>query len=200
MCGAAVSAQDHNCRVCGENLTDVDQSEGPSVDGISVKEVRTFVGKGADYYLARWQRVHGGGKRGAGFNWAAFLFSGLWLPFRKMYRATFIFFGFILGESIAEEILFVVILGQPEVPVTVDRLGSIIISLICGTYGNKWYLSRIRSEIIELKSQGMPEDAYLQSLSRRGGTNLAAAIGLVTILMSAMIAVFLALDFVIGGE
>jgi len=50
-------------------------------------EIAAFVGKKAGYYLEKWRPVlDGTGNAGnvTGFNWAACLLSGLWLPYRKM--------------------------------------------------------------------------------------------------------------------
>ena len=78
------------------------------------------------------------------------------------------------------------------------RLSGLIFAMVCGAFGNQWYLSRIRREITNLKSQGMPEEAYLLSLSRRGGTNLAASLGFFALFMAVMFAVFMALEMASG--
>jgi hypothetical protein len=86
---------------------------------LNAQEVAAFVGEKAGYYLQKWRPVlDGTGNAGnaTGFNWAAFFLSGLWLPYRKMYRATAIFFGVILLETLFEEIIYVGILGKPEAP------------------------------------------------------------------------------------
>jgi hypothetical protein len=88
------------------------------------------------------------------------------------------FCGVILFESILEEIVFVGILGKPEPPMVLDRGVGLVASIICGAFGNRWYLSHARRAIAEVRSEGLPEDAYLQALARRGGTNLAASLGM----------------------
>ncbi len=53
-------------------------------------DVRLLVGSRAEFYLAHWQSALNGVEESFGRNWAAFFFSGLWFPYRKMYKATFI--------------------------------------------------------------------------------------------------------------
>jgi hypothetical protein len=65
----------------GESMTSDDPSEA---------ETRAAIGPKADLYLRKWQAIPGGG-----FNWAAFLLSGLWMSYRKMYRAAAILSGIV---------------------------------------------------------------------------------------------------------
>ncbi len=132
------------------------------------QEIRAIVGSKADYYLKKWRPVLEGKSHGAGFNWAAFFFSGLWLPYRKMYIATLIFFGVILFETILEENFFMGFLGMPEASAALGSLVGLVVAIICGIYGNRWYLSHARKVISHVRSQGLQEDAYLKALSRRG--------------------------------
>lgn len=197
MCGATVAAADRKCGVCGENLTDTQTPGGESGDALTEKEIRVFVGRHADYYLTRWHRALAGVRKGAGFNWAAFLLAGLWFPYRKMYVAAAIFYGIILAESIVEEVGFMVILGEAPEGLGIEWWDGLITAFVCGVYGNRWYLTRCRKVVADLKSQGMPEGAYLQSLSRRGGTNIAASLGFFVLFMVVLFAVFFAWEMMI---
>jgi Protein of unknown function (DUF2628) len=141
------------------------------------QEIRAFVGPRADTYLAKWKPLLNGVGTGSSFNWAAFFLSGLWLSYRKMYLAATIFFGFLLLEIIAEHALFVWILGKPEPPKSLDRIVGIAIAITCGSLGNTWYLSHTRKAVTAVRSQGLSEEAHLQALAKRGGTNIAAAVG-----------------------
>jgi hypothetical protein len=63
-------------------LHEVESNFGLDATNLTEAEIRAFVGKKADYYLASWSSVlHHGGRR-TKFNWAAFFFSGLWIPYR----------------------------------------------------------------------------------------------------------------------
>src|SRR5262245_28088630 len=50
---------------------------------LEMERLRAFVGSKGNYYLNRWMTVLRGWDD-AGFNWAAFFWSGLWLGYRKM--------------------------------------------------------------------------------------------------------------------
>jgi hypothetical protein len=176
MCGGLITATDRKCPVCGETLTDSREPDGVSDDGISVQEIRTFVGPRADYYVDVRARLRRGESRFARFNWAAFFLSGLWLAYRKMYVATFVFWAIIFVESIVGEVVFVGRLRQPEIPRVVNLLSAFGIAIVCGACGNNWYLARIRREINDLKLRRIPEQAYLLNLSSRGGTCISAAL------------------------
>jgi hypothetical protein len=64
------------------------------------EELTAFVGTKADYYLPRWRASQ---QRLGGFNFAAFFVSGFWLPYRKMYRTTLLFYGLVLAVCIVED-------------------------------------------------------------------------------------------------
>jgi len=166
---------------------------------LSQQEVEAFVGRKAGYYLKKWPLDRELAGTSTGFNWAAMFLSGMWLPYRKMYLATILFFGFILIESILEEVVFVGILGKPEPPTGLDRVVGLIASIICGVFGNRWYLSHTRRAVAEVRSQGLPEDAYLQALSRRGGTNLAASLGFFVAFLIAAFAAMFVLELLFAG-
>jgi Protein of unknown function (DUF2628) len=148
------------------------------------QEVAAFVGTKADYYRQKWQpALNGTGNAGnaTGFNWAAFFLSGLWLTYRKMYRAASIFFGIILVETLLEDVVYIGILGKSEAPGALGRFVGLIAAMICGGFGNAWYLSHTQKAIPAVRSQGFTGDAYLQALAKRGGTNIAASLGFLII-------------------
>ena len=67
---------------------------------ITEQELRAFFGSRWRRYLDRWGSWTQG--RSAGFNWVAFFFAGLWLPYRKMYRVALVFYAIMLLESVLE--------------------------------------------------------------------------------------------------
>jgi hypothetical protein len=161
---------------------------------LTEQELRTFVGPRADYYLSKWA----GDRRGMGFNWAAFLLSGLWLPYRKMYLATFILYAIILVESVLEDVVFVGILGQADTPAALPRIVALAVAITCGTLGNRWYYAHACSKIRGLREQGMPDETYLDSLGERGGTSVPAALGMFFLFLILMIAAVLTMEFALG--
>src|SRR5215207_976016 len=151
------------------------------------EEVRAFVGPRADYYLKKWWLdLDSSIGSGTGFNWAAFFLSGLWLPYRKMYRATLIFLGVFLLETLFEEIVYVGFLGRPEAPGALGRFVGLVAGIVCGGFGNAWYLSHAQKTIGKMRSQGLPEDAYFKALIKRGGTNITASLGFLLLFILAM--------------
>jgi hypothetical protein len=169
-----------------------------SGNNLTEQEIRAFVGSRADYYFGKWRAALEGSGKGTGFNWAAFFLSGLWLPYRKMYLATGILYGIILLESTLEEVVFVGILRKSESPPALDRVVGIAVAIICGAFGNRWYLSHTRKGVAQLRVQSLPEDSYLQALSKRGGTNIAASLGCFIIFLVAAFLIVYLLDLALG--
>lgn len=168
-------------------------SESDATQSPEEQHLRAFVGSKADYYLEKWTPLQAGRGHSTGFNWAAFLLSGLWLPYRKMYSVSTIFFAIILVESIAEEVLFVGILGKAETPAGLDSVVGLVAAIICGAYGNRWYLSHARKVISDVCAQGLEQNAVTGVLSKRGGTSLGSSLGFFFLFMVVMFAVYIVL-------
>jgi len=144
----------------------------------TVQEIRAFVGRGAEYYLNEWTPALQNRGQATGFNVAALLLSGLWLPYRKLYKVATIFFGIILAPSVLEEILPA---SQPAIQNAVAVFGWVVAVtawIVCGAFGNRWLLSRARRVIAEVRSCGLGEAEHLDMISKRGGTNTAASVGM----------------------
>jgi len=180
----------------GEPLPRIGES---ALIDLNHQEVEAFVGRKAGYYLKKWPLARGLTGRSTGFNWAAFFLSGLWLPYRKLYVVATIFYVSMLIESILEWVVFVGILGKDDSPASLSRVVGLVAAIICGALGNQWYLSHTRRAVAEVRSQGLPEDAYLQALSRRGGTSIAAALGFFTLFIVALFASLFLLDLLFAG-
>jgi hypothetical protein len=170
------------------------------MSNLNEQEIRAFVGRKAEFYLKKWQlALEGTGNAGnaTGFNWAASLLGGLWLPYRKMYRVAMIFYGIILLETVFEDIVYIGILGKPEAPGSIGRFVGTIVAIVCGGFANAWYLEHTQEAITELRSQGLPEYAYLQELAKRGGTNIAASLGFFIMFIVAMVVETLLTDLLL---
>lgn len=161
---------------------------------ITEPELRAAVGPRADFYLRKWQD-----KEGGGFNWAAFLLSGLWLPYRKMYRATGVLFALVVGETLFEEALFVYGLGMPEVPRWVERVVSLVVCVVCGRFGNRWYLQHVAAGVQQARSATSDEPSRLQYLVRRGGTSVLAAVAFFAAFVVVTVLALVGLEFLLGG-
>jgi hypothetical protein len=158
-------------------------------------ELCFFVGRKADYYMKKWAPRLEDPQAEVGMNWAAFLLTGLWLAYRKMYAFAFIFFGVAIVERFMEAVVFLGLLRLPAVPGGVNLIYSLASAIICGLFGNAWYLSHARRKIAEAHSQGLEGERLLFTLSQRGGTSLLAPIGL--IIVGSIMAFMFALCFAI---
>jgi hypothetical protein len=151
---------------------------------LTEQEARAFVGSNRGYYLGAWRPALTSQGGALGFNIAAFFFSGLWLGYRKMYKAAFILYGLFLTVTVLEAVLFAGILrGMPQREKVdwmrgLDLLVMLIVAIVVGIGGNRWYLTQARRALSEVRSKGLSEDAHLKALSSRGGTSLGVALGL----------------------
>jgi hypothetical protein len=151
------------------------------------------VGRKADYYLKKW-RLKRLGQRGiAGFNGAAFLFAGIWLPFRKMYRVSAVFYSIILIESIIEEVVFVDLLHQDAPPALLGYAVMLTPALICSIFGNVWYLNHAHKTVSEIKSLHLDADAESQMIKKRGGVNIWIALLIFAFYLGVNMGVFMLL-------
>ncbi|MEZ6120129.1 MAG: DUF2628 domain-containing protein [Pirellulaceae bacterium] len=103
----------------------------------------------------------------------------MWLAYRKMYKAAFIFFGVILVVSILVDVVCIGILGQKETPGEVSVVVGFIFALICADSGNRWYLTHAQKTIAEVRAQQLEGETHLQTLADRGGTHLIFTFGFV---------------------
>ena len=154
-----------------------------------------MVGKRADHYLKKWQATEHGG-----FNVAAFLLSGLWLPYRKMYRITAILYSAIIVESLLEELVFVWGLGWPETPRAVERGVSAAVCWLCGGFGNRWYLAHVKRVVADARAEIPDDTARLTMLAARGGTSVWGALGFFALFVVGMMVMFILLELIAGAR
>jgi len=121
--------------------------------------------KRRDYYLKRFESFD---DRGGGFipswNWAAFIFVGLWALYRKMYAVFFV----TLGISIVWEII------DPTEP-----LGSPLYDLIYlvlwfgfGIYGNALYHRHTTRKIAKARTTLLDAEKLLSYMQSKGGVHV----------------------------
>jgi hypothetical protein len=134
-------------------------------------EVRAVVGRRADFFLRKWEATERGG-----FNWAAFFLSGLWLPYRKMYRATIILYGLVLLESIAEELVFVGWFRWQGPPRAIEQGVAMAVCWVCGALGNGWYRSHMARAVATARLREPDEPQRLKLLASEGGTSVLLAL------------------------
>jgi hypothetical protein len=158
---------------------------------LSADEIQAFVGKNAPYYLRKWAYALETGRPVRRFNAAAFWLSGLWIPYRKMYRVLLIMFGVlavqIVGEAAA--VYFGLLSFDERAMGLWDRLVGLAISIAIGTRGNDWYLSHTRRTVARIRALGLPEAEYHAELTRQGGKSLLAALCLFVCFLAALFTV-----------
>ena len=98
------------------------------------------------------------------------------------------------AESIAEDLVFVDLLGNAETPPLFASLTGIVAAAICGAFGNRWYLSHARKVISSVRAQGLDEPATLAALSHRGGTSLVSVLLFAVLFFAGSIVAILLLD------
>ena len=151
-------------------------------DSTDEAHLRLLVGSKADYYLAQWHEILRGRSCHCGFNKAAFFLAALWLPYRKMYRVAFALWLVIALETVISNFVFVEVLGHDDAPSWYDRLITLLVALVCGNFGNRWYYWHCRRKLGSARERGCFEhEGLAEALQGQGGTSLLASIA-VTIL------------------
>jgi len=144
--------------------------------------LREYVGGGADYYLSRWKQLAKNGGMSVGFNVAAFLLSGPWLFYRKLYRPTIVLCGVTLLGSVVKDLAAIEVLSTPELRVLLSPLLALAVAFVVGKYGTYWYYRQALRAVARAKSKSSDEVAQIQCVRKRGGTSIVAVILGLTVL------------------
>ncbi len=80
-----------------------------------------------------------------------------------------------------------------------DRLVGLAFCVVCGMFGNAWYLAHAKRQIARTRALGLEESAYYAALARRGGTSFIAAIGIFLLYFALVFAAFVAFEFLDSG-
>ena len=178
----------------------IDRGFGPGASDLSEAEIRAFVGRNAEFYLRKWSPARRGSGRPKRWNFAAFFLSGLWVPYRKMYRVTLIILGILVAESLLEEAAIAGGLASERMVASLNRLIGILFSIVCGTFGNAWYLAHAQREIGRIRALGLEDDAYHKALARRGGTSFLASLGFLFLFILAGVGIAIVSEFLFSGD
>ncbi len=142
-------------------------------------ELRAFVGAKADHFLRKWlPRLQDPQQGDVGFSWIALFLPVLWLGYRKMYLPALIVGVVPAVLSVAQQLLFVTGLGLESAPLGANVILNLLACVICGLYGNAWYLNHAEAAIARAHNEGFGGEHLLLTLAHRGGTSVFGLIGM----------------------
>ncbi|KLU66049.1 hypothetical protein DEAC_c20880 [Desulfosporosinus acididurans] len=133
-----------------------------NTEEIGEQELRFFVKKNSDYYLAKWSLLDSGEtQKRKTWNWAALLIGVLWLGYRKMYRYVFICFtGFFLIDIISL-----------ITKVNIDKFIGIILAAVLCIEGNRFYYIFTKKKLNQIMAKTSDPDLQRSQIMRLGGTS-----------------------------
>jgi hypothetical protein len=171
-----------DCPYCSSfnNTESYNESYSYNSSEITDKDLELFVGyKKSAYYLTKWYNMKMAASS-VSWNWPAFLFSSIWMLYRKMYA-----YGFAL---LAGNIFLNVILKDTPF----DSIFGIAISIASGVLGNKIYNIHVTKKITEIKSVSSDSEMASRRIAYSGGVNIAIPI------IFGILAAFLVLLIILG--
>jgi hypothetical protein len=146
-CRKEIGIENDYCPYCGSKIfpPPIHHSNGP----IDEEELKTFIGKNADYYLRKFRKFQYAGKDqfAVTWHWPAFWLGSVWMLYRKMY----------LWALIA----FIIALTPIAFPVTM--IGWAVTA-------NYLYYLHIRKKIMDYQPS-LTGDTKVISLYELGGVN-----------------------------
>jgi hypothetical protein len=171
-----------DCPYCSSfnNTESYNESYSYNSSEITDKDLELFVGyKKSAYYLTKWYNMKMAASS-VSWNWPAFLFSSIWMLYRKMYA-----YGFAL---LAGNLLLNVILKDTPF----DSIFGIAISIASGVLGNKIYNIHVTKKITKIKSVSSDSEMASRRIAYSGGVNVAIPI------IFGILAAFLVLLIILG--
>ena len=188
------------------------KSDEPLVDDITAGEAAKFIGKNTPYYLRIFSFINKFKK--SRFNFSAFILSGIYFLYRKMYALGILFSVLTFGSTIASgyiktlpawQNIYNNILqaqGSGQVVSLTNNFGlstedfwlflsplianiiSMAVMLICGLTANKCFFNHSVKKIKKIKST-TDQEHLAEVLETKGGVNLPLAISVAAALIVA---------------
>lgn len=179
-CGNANAMLGAACGSCGVVLPanwtappSVKKPAAEAVDEAEFYETAVGLNGGRDYYLSRFQWYDAQGGVRAGWHWPAFFFTFWWMLYRKMWRASLIYFlaPYVLLLALAAVLTLVgeTVGGVLSLAVLVLYLGWIYVWIPAHATG--MYYRHCQAKIAESKRLSRNEQKQLRALAAKGGTS-----------------------------
>lgn len=156
------------------------------IDGVSVKDLAMFVGQNIAYFLPKF-KAYCEQKAMMSFNFAAAIFQGFYLFYRKMYLMGFIVFLATTVLSIPQLLLTLdqsrVYLISPDVEpwfaehalddlINICSTVSLMVRILVGFFTNKIYKSHCIEKIRQIQKQKQSPNEYVISLTKHGSVSM----------------------------
>ena len=188
------------------------KSDEPLVDDITAGEAAKFIGKNTPYYLRVFSFIKKFKK--SKFNFTAFILSGIYFLYRKMYALGILFSVLTFGSTIASGYIRTLPAWQNiynnllqaqktgQIVSFTNNFGlstedfllfisplianviSMAVMVICGLIANKCYYNHSIKKIKKIKST-TDKELLTEALETKGGVNLPLAISIVVALIIA---------------
>ena len=185
--------------------------------GVTAAEASKFIGKNTPYFLMVFKRMKefGSGK----FSFSAFLFSGAYFLYRKMYVKGFIILALMIGLTVGSAYLMLsgdwianynALLSNVQKGNAVNMFTAqgfsllapallsglrFVIMLVCGFTANRSYCRHMEKTIGEIKQNEAPGDV-MRTIEARGGVNLPMAVGF----FAAFVVIYEISNFIINSQ
>ena len=191
VCGAEHPADATFCMKCGTRLTVVRNArvdvvpEGrqdptptmmiglsASPQKIYAEQLRSFVGRNAKYYMAKWKSMDNsaGLKSLISWNWSAFFFCIGWFGFRKMYLAAIAVAAALLAANLSPV--------SSSIPLPILLMIDVVLWVGAGVLGNFLYRKQADKFVEEVRGTLCETGDQQVVLARLGGTSAIGAIAL----------------------
>jgi hypothetical protein len=150
-----------------------------SYSGDELIELQAFVGPKAQHFLRKWlPRLEDPESGDVGFSWICLFFPALWFGYRKLFKPGIVYLAATAALFVGQQLLFVNILKLAAIPPGSNLIVGLMANIVCGLYGNAWYLNHAEAVIAQTRREGMSGEQLLHTLSRRGGTSVLGLIGM----------------------
>lgn len=163
------------------------------IDDIPAKEIAIFVGNNSHYFLPKFKQLSNTKGKAKSVNWSAFLFTGGYYLYRKMYGIGIVLLILQLLLAIPNTIMLASSLYSPmvlDLPfdmgmiATVNFITSLIswaLRLACAFLTNSIYKKHVFKKIKKIKAttEGQGEEQYLATLRKKGSVAIKLILGLI---------------------